>query len=309
MNHTERFRIDTRIPFDHHALMEALRRLDERYSFFEFSYLSTSMLDREIPLIKLGHGARGVLYVGAHHGMEWITAALLTVFAHDLCEGLECNRRIGGLAIDLIFKTHTLYIVPMLNPDGVEYQIHGICEDNPLFERLLSMNGGSVDFSRWQANARGVDLNHNYDAGFSEYKKIEEESKIPEGAPTKYSGVAPESEVEVRALCDFIRFHDTLRGVMTLHTQGEEIFYRTENIALPHTDAIAARLSRLCGYRRSIAEGASAYGGLTDWCVQKRNLPSFTVECGKGINPLPFSNLYSIYSTIRQMLFFFPTLL
>ena len=39
--------------------------------------------------------------------------------------------------------------------------------------RGLKYNQQSDDFSHWQANARGVDLNHNYDSGFYEYKKIE----------------------------------------------------------------------------------------------------------------------------------------
>ena len=53
------------------------------------------------------------------------------------------------------------------------------------------------DFTHWQANARGVDLNHNYDAGFLEYKQIEAEQGILGGGPTRYSGECPESEPEV----------------------------------------------------------------------------------------------------------------
>ena len=59
--------------------------------------------------------------------------------------------------------------VPMLNPDGVSLSLHGLTQDIPaeLRRNLIRANGGSEEFrGRWQANARGVDLNHNYDAAF-----------------------------------------------------------------------------------------------------------------------------------------------
>ena len=100
--------------------------------------------------------------------MEWITAAILVRFLWEAADAAVHNTRIGHLYYQSIFDTHTIFVIPMLNPDGVEYQIHGIEDGNPLFDRVLQMNGGSRDFSHWQANARGIDLNHNYDAGFED---------------------------------------------------------------------------------------------------------------------------------------------
>ncbi len=302
-------RMSTATPFDHVRLTELLAQIADTYPFAELTYLGSSIMDRAIPMIKIGNAPRAVLYVGTHHGMEWITAALLVRFLEELCEAVEKKQRIGAYYPVDLCKTRAVYILPMLNPDGADYQIHGVASDNPLYERLIEMNGGSTDFSRWQANARGVDLNHNYDAGFAEYKKLETEHGIAGGAPTRYSGLSPESEPEVSLLCNFIRFHQReLCGVMTLHTQGEEIFYRSGDVTLPRTAHVARRLSALSGYRVSDAEGLASYGGLTDWCVQKLGLPSFTLECGKGENPLPFSELSAIYLQLRHALFAFPRL-
>lgn len=295
--------------FDHAALMESLKVLEDTYPFLNVRYLTQSILDRPIPLLELGTGKRKCLYVGTHHGMEWITSALLIQFVKELCAAIQTQRYVGKICPVTLFETHTLYIIPMLNPDGVEYQIHGVESKNPLYERLLSMNGQSEDFSRWQANARGVDLNHNYDAGFWEYKKIEAENGISEGAPTRYSGASPESEPETRALCDLIRFHKELLGIMTLHTQGEEIYFQSNGKTPKKSLPIAKKLASLSGYKLSVAEGLASYGGLTDWCVQKMNLPAFTLECGKGENPLPYSILSCLYADLRQALFAFPTLL
>ena len=72
---------------------------------------------------------------------------------------------------------------------------------------------------------------------------------------------------------------------------------------------MAKALSRLCGYALAKPEGLAAYGGLTDWCIRSLGLPSFTVECGKGENPLPAEQYFCIYASLRQMLFEAPLLL
>ena len=286
-----------RIAFDHQDMMMFLQELADEYPILELSYLGNSILGKAIPKIVLGNGRRKLLYVGTHHGMEWITSMILCRFLQDFCENYRQKSRVFQTSIDAIWQTHTLFVVPMLNPDGTDYQIHGVQKENPLYERVFRMNGGSNDFS---------DLNHNYDAGFWEYKMLECEAEIFAGA-TRYSGEAPESEPEVAALCNFIRFEENLRGNLTLHTQGEEIFYQSNDRCPKNAAAIAKRLSAASGYRLSTATGLASYGGLTDWCVQKQGLPAFTLECGKGSNPLPVSDAPSIYATLRKALFLFPT--
>ena len=295
-------------PFDHRHLMDTLNHLTMRFPETGIGYLGESILGRGIPLITLGHGKKELLYVGAHHGMEWITSILLCRFLKDFWETFFHGGSIYGIPLGQLCQSYTIYVIPMLNPDGVEYQIHGVEKNNPIYDRVLQMNQGSTDFSHWQANARGVDLNHNYDAGFAEYKKLEREHGILGGAPTRYSGEAPESEPEVGYLCNFIRFHEDLQAVLTLHTQGEEIFYQSGGKTAKNAAPIAQKLSRLSGYKCSHTQGMASYGGLTDWCVQKLNLPSFTLECGRGKNPLPISDAFPIYAGLRRLLFTFPTM-
>ena len=222
---------------------------------------------------------------------------------------LDGGESMDGCDVRFLFETRAVCIVPMLNPDGVEYQIHGVSEDHVLYDRLISMNGGSGDFRHWQANARGVDLNHNYQSGFAEYKRIEAERGIFGGAPTRYSGECPESEPETGALCNYIRYRDDLRAVLTLHAQGEEIYYTSRGESLPESERMARGLARACGYRLAEPDGAASYGGLTDWCIREMRLPSFTVECGKGSNPLPLTDFFSIYVRLRKMLFSAPFLI
>lgn len=292
--------------FDYAALMSEIRRLADEFSFLQFSYLTESTMGRAIPLLTLGEGEKQIYYIGTHHGAERITSAVLIKFVWEFCKLAAAGAVIFGMNLDYIMQTRTLRIIPMLNPDGVEISANGVPHDNLWYTRLVSMNGGK-DFTHWQANARGVDLNHNYDAGFEEYKKIEPTLGIVGGCATRFSGEAPESEAETGALCNFLRFNPPT-ALMTLHTQGREIYYTSGEICPPKAKTAAAYLSWLTGYKRAVPEGAAAYGGLTDYCIQKLGIPAFTIECGKGKNPLPPRDTLPIYLEMRKAMFVFPTL-
>jgi len=307
----EKFILDYNTPLDYSTLMTYIDTFQKRYDFIDITYIGASLLGRGIPLIRLGSdGADSyVLYVGTHHGMEWITAAVLLRFINEYCESYRMHRRMYHLNIHNLYKSRLIYVIPMLNVDGADIQINGISTEHPLYDRLLAMNGGSVDFSRWQANARGVDLNHNYNAGFNEYKILEAQEGIFSGGPTRYSGEYPESEPETGALAAFLRYNDQIRMILTLHTQGEEIYYSSGNQVSPKSLSIGRLLSKMSGYTLAVPDGLAAYGGLTDWYIRSFNKPSFTIECGKGKNPLPLSDFLSIYSKLRELLFTAPILI
>ncbi|MCQ2423951.1 MAG: gamma-D-glutamyl-meso-diaminopimelate peptidase [Clostridia bacterium] len=285
-----------------------VERLAGTYPRLTVRVLGTSVLGRPIPMLVIGSEDAGqsVLMVGAHHGMEHVTAAFLLRYVREVCEAERTGRMMYSFPPSAVWRDRAVYVVPMLNPDGCELAVRGLSAGCPLGDALLRMNGGG-DFSRWQANARGVDLNHNYDAGFSAYREIERERGITPGR-TLWSGPAPESEPETAALAGFLRAQSSVRAVLSLHTQGEEIYYTSGGRAAPRGRETAKLLARLTGYRLAEPEGTAAYGGLTDWCIGTLGKPAFTLECGRGENPLPASDFFGIYVTIREMLHTFPML-
>ncbi len=291
-------------PLTYNEMMKELDALREQYPFFTQTTIGKSLVGRDIPLISVGHGKKSVLYVGTHHGMEWITTGILLNYLSDLGRTVKSKGKLFGTDIEEILIHRTIYIVPMLNPDGVELQVNGYDGSNPLSERLLKMSGG--DFSRWQANGRGVDLNHNYDAGFFEYKEYESEHGIFAGA-TLFSGEHPESEPETSCLCSFIRSREP-ELLLALHSQGGEIYYDYNGYSPDKGRAIGRRISSLSGYTLSVPSGSAAYGGLKDWFIKEFDRPAFTIECGKGENPLPLCDCDVIYSVLRSTLMLCPTL-
>ncbi|MGM9680700.1 MAG: M14 family zinc carboxypeptidase [Eubacteriales bacterium] len=262
--------------------------------------IGESVLGRKIPMLTVGSGEHACLFVASHHGMESITSAVLLGWLWKMLE----EREVRGEEP----KTHncTYRVIPMLNPDGVDLCIHGQSaprlagrEDAAKWLKTICPDG---HFSFWQSNARGVDLNHNYDASFAAYKRLEQKQSIAAG-PTRYSGDYPESEPETRALCRLIRQQrEHLSAVISLHSQGREIYWTSGGFALPGGFECAIRFAHLCGYTLSEPAGMAAYGGLTDYLLTALRLPALTVECGRGKNPLPMSDLPVILEELAPAL-------
>ncbi len=275
----------------------------KKYPLAEYGTVGKSILAKDIEYFRIGCGNKHVIVVGAHHAMEHITASALYDFIDFLNEKLTRGETFCGVNIPFLLKKFSFWIIPCLNPDGVEMHISGI-EKTPLYDRQMRMNGGSSDFSSWQANARGVDLNHNYSQGFFEYKRLEAAESITPGN-TRYSGEYPESEPETRSLANFIRALSP-SAVVSLHTQGEEIYSKPES---NYVKRIAERLSLTVGYKSTQPTGLASFGGLCDYTGGGLGIPSFTVEVGQGENPLPESQFAAICDRVRKLLVLLPTYL
>lgn len=281
-------------------LIKELTALEKRYPFINLTVLGRSFRGRNIYMVSLGRGKDRMLYVATHHGAEGITSGVLLRYLKDICGIIEAKGKISGVDVDFLLSKKQIDIIPMLNPDGVELSANGCPETDPMYKRLVKINGGD-DFTLWQANGRGVDLNHNYDSGFAEYKELEKQMNIIGGSSTRYSGEYPESEPETACLCRYLRTTPP-KNVITLHSQGEEIYYSSGNIFLTASYKNALVAARLTGYKISRPQGTAAYGGLLDYLTQKLCIPCITIECGKGKNPLPPSDEAMIYGTLKELL-------
>lgn len=223
---------------------------------------------------------------------------LLVAATEKLCRMHQEKERFGERDISSFFHTHTLYIIPMINPDGVNLCIQGLTDDIPAFlrSRLIGMNGGSHDFvGKWQSNIHGIDLNHNYNALFEKGRTLAFADGVYGPGAGRFSGEHPESEPESRALADFTR---TLRpdAAIAYHAQGQEIFYGFNNYCPPGGECMAASYAEASGYRLISATGLTDCSGYKDWVIDFFDIPALTVEVGLGENPLPLSQFSQIFS-------------
>lgn len=286
------------LPADEAGRGEMHRAIEAEYGLLPVQRIGKSLMGRDINAYFIGNGGRRVAFFGAHHALEHITCNLLFAFMQDIL----AKNKSGETEASTLLAHFTYVIVPMVNPDGTELALHGLQSDSPLYLRQLRMSGGDV--KGWQSNARGVDLNHNYNHRFSEYKAKEEELGIEAGA-TQFSGSYPESEPEARAVAALLRSLAP-DGVVSLHSQGEEIYYQPRS---PLGERLAKRAREFTGYKVAIPSGTASYGGLCDYSGESLGIPSLTLEVGKGENPLPASAIPEIYDRVRRFLFSFPKLL
>ena len=277
------------------ALWKELRQLEQAFPAARVFRAGKSALGKEIPALGMGRLKNASLFVGATHGEEWLTSLLLMRFAWEIAAAWtdEAPSFAG------VTREKGLIIVPMLNPDGVEIALDGPRKAGPFrdqTEPLYRADGG-----KWQANARGVDLNHNFDAGWNILREMETVSGITGPAATRYGGPYPHSEPETRGIINLIYAFQP-RRLYSFHSQGEEIFWEYGGLQVPQAESIARALSALSGYTLVKNSGLASHGGLKDWFIQEFRRPGFTIEIGKGENPLPIEDLEPIYGRLLPLL-------
>lgn len=258
-----------------------------------------SALGKTIFGLVIGEGNENILYVGGTHGLEWITSLLLLRFTGNLAKAYENKGSVRGFNVNGILKNKRLIIIPELNPDGIDISLTG--EDGCGIYKQQNLAICNGDFSGWSANARGVDINHNFNADWYSLREKEEKENIFGPSPRRYGGSYPESEPETKVITRLCRNVD-ISLLFTFHSQGEEIYYEYGNNTPEKSLYIAKMLSALTDYTLVKNEGLASSGGLKDWFIEEFRKPAFTVEVGKGKNPLPLTDFNKIYRRLEVMM-------
>ena len=244
--------------------------INEVKTFKNVSIIGNTAEHRNIFCIRIGEGDIPIVFAASFHGLEYLTTPALVSFAHNFDKMTQYHNKVQ------------IYFVPMVNPDGVEIALHGINPANFYHKKIIE-HVGITDFSNvWQANASGVDINHNFNA---DWKSV---CKAP--SPTKYGGEFPESEPETRAVVSLLRKIEP-ELFIAFHSQGKEIYYDFNGMESELARTNATEIARLAGYTAVRAEGTASFGGAKDWYVQEYHKEAYTVELGFGKNPLPLSQL------------------
>lgn len=269
------------------------------YKSFKICECGKSHLKRSIEALVFGKGKETVLYVGGTHGTEWLTSLLLLRFYEKLLFEYERGGEICGYKALELYEKYTLITVPEVNPDGIEIAIKGESACGSFKELCKNACGG--DFSHWNANAAGVDINHNFDAGWIKLREYEKSLGIYGARSSKYGGESPESEPETRALVRLCRRLD-IKRMISFHSQGEEIYWEFGKYTHERSLLEAKIFAAVSEYTLVKNEGSAAYGGFKDWFLKECGRPAFTVEIGKGENPLPLTALDDIFDRLEALL-------
>lgn len=272
--------------YDYKRLVEDIEKLSAQYPFVETKIIGQSVMKKAIYCLKAGSGEKKIFINGAHHGLEYLTSAFIMKFMFEFSKAVCEKTEFMGYDAREISDNVSLYAVPMVNPDGVDIAINGLDITNPYHQKLISSVGIHSFNKVWQANARGVDINHNYNASWRVVKTKPCESK--------YAGPYSESEPETKAMVDFIRKTD-FDILIAFHSQGKEIYYDFDGTVAENSIRLAEEMAKVSGYAVSLPVGTASFGGCKDWFIKEFGKAGFTIEIGSGKNPLPMEMLADIY--------------
>ena len=260
----------------------------------EVMSIGKSIMGRELFCLKMGRGRKKLVITGAHHGLEYITSRFLMMFATKYNRCLMNSIDFCGNDSKHIFTEITVYIIPMVNPDGVDIAVNGLDITNEVHRQLISKVGIHSFRKVWQANSSGVDLNHNYDAMWH--------NVVEKPGATLYGGKYPESEPETVAICNFIK-ENCPDMLICFHSQGKEIYYDFDGTVQRRTEEIAKKMAAVSGYTATSPVGTASFGGCKDWFIKEFEKPGFTVEMGFGKNPLPSEQAEDLFDENAAIIF------
>lgn len=211
-----------------------------------------------------------VLFTGCHHAREWISVEVPYLFGKYLLDRYDLDPQVRALV-----DASEIWIVPIVNPDGLEYSLHV--------------------YRYWRKNRRanadgtfGVDINRNY--GYAWGYDNEGSSGYP--GSDVYRGTGPFSEPETAAVRTlFAGVGIDFRGLISYHSFGQNILFPWGYTTAPapsntELGAVAAAMAGLiAGVQGTVYSYGQASqllyltnGDTADWAYSLRGAPAFTVE-------------------------------
>lgn len=254
---------------------QELAFIEETYPNIAKVYvIGTSLEERNISAIKISDQVGSeenegeILFLGCHHAREWISVEVPLMLAKLLTDNYNTNPDIKALVDNSV-----IWIVPIVNPDGLEYSIYV--------------------YRYWRKNRRdnedgtyGVDLNRNYSFKWG----FDNQGSSPDSISHVFRGQSPFSEPETQAIRELVAKHD-FKALVSYHNFSQVILYPWGYKTGPsQIDDLLAKLSqtmseriqavhgRIYDYGRAGSTFYLTNGDTTDWALGEYAIPSFTIE-------------------------------
>lgn len=228
------------------TLAEVIAELDTLKNQFPSLITSKQIIgysneDRPIYMVKISDNPTidenepEVLYTALHHAREPMSMMQMFYFMYYLLENYNTNA-----TVQYLVNNRQLYFIPVLNPDGYEYN------------RSINPSGGGM----WRKNRRnnggsyGVDLNRNY--GPYNYWNAPNGGSSTSPSSDTYRGTAPFSEPETAAIRDFLASRK-IKNALNYHTYSNLLIYPYGALSRETPDSVifreySADMTRFNGY-------------------------------------------------------------
>lgn len=220
-----------------------------------------------------------VIFMGGHHAREHLSVELpLYYIEYFLTEYAKGNTRIVNMV-----NSRDIHVIPMVNPDGAEYDI---ASNYKLWRKSRAKNSDGTF---------GVDLNRNY--GFAWGTGGSSDKPMSD----TYRGPRAFSESETQAIKKYIEDHQNITILLSFHTFTQLILYpwghRNESITTVLDkqvhEVMANKMAGWNGYKpMQTSKLYISSGDTTDWAYGAHKIISFTFELDPGGNGMNWGGFY-----------------
>ena len=208
----------------------------------------------------------GVIFMGGHHAREHLSVEIPLLLAQRLLDLYDS----GDADVKRLVDTRDIHIIPMVNPDGAEYDISG--GQYHMWRKNRSKNADGTE---------GVDLNRNYGFGWGTG------GSSTDGNDETYMGQKPFSEPETQAIKAFVDRTSNATVLLSFHTFSELVLYpwghSYDKVPDPKDvqvfEKMATTMASWNGYKPEQASSLYiASGDTTDWAYGEHKIFAFTFE-------------------------------
>ena len=247
-----------------------------------------------------------LLIQGAIHGREYIVTPLMMQQIEFLLAG-DASGTYQNQPLSQLLDQVAIHFIPMVNPDGVSISQKGEAgvqteELKQTLQAAYQMDTAegrnTLEYGeylkRWKSNARGVDLNYNFDADWALLNPERQHASY-----IGYRGLAPESEPETQVLKN-VTLQNPFSATISYHAMGSIIYWDTEgNRKAAESYEMAQTAAAATGYT---VMGSKGKGGFKDWLQRSAQaVPGITIEVGRSQCPVSFSEYSSIWAENKEI--------
>ncbi len=265
-------------------------------------FIGNTVSNRAIFMIQIGKGKKGIILTGGVHGRESINPvvlmAMMEYYAMCLEDEMEAElfEKKTGIQLNAFLEEYTIYMIPLLNPDGYMIALQGFeLIHNQELRNKAEAQG--VPFEEWKANANSIDINRNFPS----------KNYVP-----KFEGDKAGSELETMALMRVFEEIES-EAYIDYHSRGNEIYYYRKQMTDQYNEKalkIARNLQKTTGY--SIVkpdleiETGDTGGNTVHYYSEVYKKPAITIETVPEPAKFPLALKYQriIYSQILYTPFY-----
>jgi carboxypeptidase T len=254
-------------------LVAALNKLaNENPTIVKMASAGKSIEGRDIWALRLGadqsHADQkpAVIFMGGHHAREHLSVEMPLMLAQFLVNQYKS----GDQKVTALMNNRDIHIIPVVNPDGMEFDIQ---DGNYKMWRKNRARNANGTF--------GVDLNRNY--GF----QWGTGGSSTNPSSDTFMGPKAFSEPETQTIKNYIESHTNISILLSFHTYSQLVLYpwghKYDGIEnqkdLKVHEVMAKKMSEWNKYTpQQSSDLYIASGDTTDWSYGVHKIISFTFE-------------------------------